>query len=383
VTVVDGFAELFGELPSGVWSGPGRVNLIGEHTDYNDGFVLPIAIDRRASVAVRLRADRLVQCASRQRASTPVVTSLGDLHPGSVTGWPAYVLGVAWALMADGVDLPGFDLLLDSDVPIGAGLSSSAAIETATALALSDLVGALYDRTTLALTCHRAETTFVGAPVGVMDQMVSACATPGMAMLLDCRSLETTDVPFDPTTLGAELLVIVTGAGHQNNDGAYAERRAACETAAAQLGLRALREASYDEVAHLPRARHVVSECARVLAMVDALKATDAVAVGSLIQASHVSLRDDFEVSCPELDVAVESALSAGAHGARLTGAGFGGSAITLVPAGSAPDVARTVQEQFAARGFSRPEIFAVTAGPGADRHDLPACPSRSRKDLP
>jgi galactokinase len=373
VTLERDFTELFGDAPQGIWSGPGRVNLIGEHTDYNDGFVLPFAIDRSAKAAVRLRPAGIVRCASRQRGSVPVVTSLDDLVPGSVTGWPSYVLGVAWALLERGVELSGFDLLLDSDVPIGAGLSSSAAMETATALALTELVGADVDCKTLARICHRAETAFVGAPVGVMDQVVSACAMAGSALLLDCRSLDAEQVPFDPTALDCELLVIDTRASHSNTDGAYAERRASCESTAVALGLRALRDASYEQVADARRARHVVSECQRVLDTVEALKVGDAAAVGALLLASHVSLRDDFEVSCPELDVAVDAAMAAGAHGARLTGAGFGGCAIALVPTAGADDVAQGVRAAFAQRGFDRPDIFTVSAGPGATRLDVPA----------
>ncbi len=362
------FQQLFDAPPTGIWSGPGRVNLIGEHTDYNEGFVLPFALDRTAKVAVRLRRDRLVRCASRQQGGEVVVTSLGDLVPKACGSWPAYLLGVAWALAEQGVTMRGFDLLLDSDVPMGAGLSSSAAVETAIALALNDLLGLGLDRMALAMACHRAETEFVGAPVGVMDQVVSACATAGSALLLDCRSLETTQVPFDPARLGCSLLVIDTGAAHANTDGGYAERRASCEKAAAQLGLPALRDATSDQVADEPRARHVVSECTRVLATVVALKAGDVAAVGALMLASHASLRDDFEVSCDELDAAVSAAMSAGAHGARLTGAGFGGSAIALVPEQQVDAVITAVQDAFAARSFATPEIFTVSAGPGAQR---------------
>jgi galactokinase len=360
-----GFAKLYGEPPAGTWSAPGRVNLIGEHTDYNDGFVLPIAIDRRASVAVRLRTDRIVRCASVQRAGV-VEHDLGDLAPGSVDDWPAYVLGVAWALAQDGVRLPGFDLLLDSDVPVGAGLSSSAAVETATALALTELVGHELDRRELALLCHRGETGFVGAPVGVMDQMVSACAVAGSALLLDCRNLEITHVPFDLAALGCVLLVIDTRAPHRNTDGAYADRRASCEKAAAHLGLPALRDASPDQVADDPRARHVVSECARVLAAAAALSRGAVEELGALMLASHRSLRDDFEVSCTELDLAVDAAMRVGARGARLTGAGFGGAAIALVPTELAATVSTCVRGAFADQRLAEPDIFAVSAGPGA-----------------
>lgn len=370
------FREVFGEEPALVWVAPGRVNLIGEHTDYNEGFVLPLAVNRRASVAVRSRPDRVIRCWSRQRGGEPVSAHLDQLAPGQVRDWTAYPLGVAWALQERGLVIGGFDLVLDSDVPIGAGLSSSAAVEVATASALVDLHDLPMDRLQVALACHHAETSFVGAPVGVMDQVVSACATEGSALLIDCRSLELTAVPFDPAAMGCELLVIDTGAAHANVDGAYAERRAACLSAASDLGLPALRDADAARVAAHPRARHVVAECTRVLAAVEALKASDAERLGALLLASHVSLRDDFEVSCPELNTAVDAAMGAGALGARLTGAGFGGSAIALVPTGATRQVEDAVRESFAAQAFSPPEIFAVTAGPGAHRQPLPVLTS-------
>ena len=362
------FEELFGGSPAGTWAAPGRVNLIGEHTDYNDGFVLPIALDRRARVSVRLRDDSTVRLASVQRDGTVATAHVEHLRTGGDDDWSAYVLGVAWALDERGLRPPGFDLLLDSDVPVGAGLSSSAAVETATALALIDLMDVAMEPLDLALLCHRAETGFVGAPVGVMDQVVSACARPGHALLLDCRSLEVTHVPFDPSALGCELLVVDTGSAHENNDGAYAERRTSCERVAAELGLAALRDAEPEQVADRPRARHVVNECNRVLSAVEALRTHDAAALGELMLASHVSLRDDFEVSSPALDLAVEAAMSAGALGARLTGAGFGGCAIALVVPGGAPAVTDRVEKAFADQGLAPPTTFLAAAGPGATR---------------
>lgn len=362
------FEALYGRPPSGTWAAPGRVNLIGEHTDYNDGFVLPIALDRTARVAVRLRDDDVIRCASVQQGDDVTTTSLGSLVSRGCGSWAAYVAGVAWALAEHGVRVSGFDLLLDSDVPVGAGLSSSAAIETATGLALAELLDAPLTRLELALVCHRAETGFVGAPVGVMDQVASACASAGHALLLDCRSLEVEHVPFRPQDWDCELLVVDTGAPHQNNDGAYAERRASCERAAADLGVKALRDASPDQVADLPRARHVVSECRRVLSAAEALRDGDAARLGQLMLASHVSLRDDFEVSSPQLDLAVTSAMGAGAHGARLTGAGFGGCAVALVPRHRSGKVAMAVADAFADRAFDPPDVFPVAAGPGATR---------------
>jgi len=361
------FAERFGSSPEGVWGGPGRVNLIGEHVDYNDGLVLPFAIERRALVAVRPRTDGVVRAASLQ--TDEVIES--SVRATSLAGWGGYVVGVAWALLHLGLDVPGFDLLLDSDIPIGSGLSSSAGIETATALALSHLAGTELTALELALACHRAETGFVGAPVGVMDQVVSACASTDHALLLDCRTLDQTQVPL--TLPGCTLVVIDSRVRHTNTDGAYAERRASCDQAAATLGVKALRDADVRDVQTLPdplrrRAMHVVAEIARVEEAVSALRDGNTTRLGELLIASHHSLRDDFEVSCPELDLAVEAALDGGALGARLTGAGFGGCVVALVPDRQVSAVAFTVTGAFLAADLPVPEVFPVRAGPGAAR---------------
>jgi galactokinase len=364
--IAEAFAGLFGHEAVGVWSAPGRVNLIGEHLDYNDGLVLPFAIDRSAIVAAAPRSDRLVRIASVQQDDL-VEADLDDLVG---VGWASYVVGVAWALDEHGVDLPGFDLLVDSDIPLGAGLSSSAGLEIATALALTHLAGVELAPLDLALVCHRAETGFVGAPVGVMDQVVSACATEDHALLLDCRSLETTQVPL--AVPGCELLVIDTRVRHDNTDGGYAERRASCERAAKLLGVKALRDVTSLEGSELPatelrRARHVVSEIARVRGAVDALRAGDTVALGAHMQASHRSLRDDFEVSCLELDLCVDAALAAGALGARLTGAGFGGCVIALVPEHLVADVTAAVHRAFGPTQLE-PLVLSVRPSAGAGR---------------
>ena len=347
-----------------MWDGPGRVNLIGEHTDYNQGFVLPFAIERRARVSLRLRDDHVIRCASRQRGDEIETASGHDLQPGTRGGWVSYVLGVTWALGAD----VGFDLLVDSDVPIGAGLSSSAALEAATAIALNDLLELGRTPAQLAMACHAAETEFVGAPVGVMDQLVSLGAVEGHALLIDCRSLQVEPVPLNLSELDCALVVLDTGVAHENTDGAYAERRAACEKAAADLGVPALRDASAEEVADRPWARHVVTENARVLAAVDALQARDPHRLGALMTASHTSLRNDFAVSSQQLDIAVDAAVAGGAHGAKLTGAGFGGSVIALVPADRTSRVTAVVERALAAAGFAAPKSFSVTPGPGAAR---------------
>jgi len=356
------------------------VNLIGEHTDYADGFVLPIAIDLGVRVAAARRRDRRLRCWSRQRGE-PVDLPLDALGPGRAGGWAAYPAGVAWALGQAGVPLGGADLVIDGDVPAGAGLSSSAALECATALALAELFGSRdgqLDPVTLARVARRAEVEAVGMPCGVMDQMISMLGRGGHALFLDTRTLATEQVPLSAGTGPVPtLLVMDTGEAHSLVEGAYAERRAAVERAAAVLGVPALRDATPELVESaaarlgepgLRRARHVVSENARVLEAVALLRAGQLDRVGPLLVASHVSLRDDFEVSSPRLDTTVEAALAAGALGARMTGAGFGGSALALVPAGLDGEVAERVAESFGAAGFEPPVFIPVRASGGARR---------------
>jgi galactokinase len=374
--VAGAFRERAGRDPDGVWAAPGRVNLIGEHTDYNDGFVLPAAIDRLVRVAAGRRRDGRLRLWSLQ-AEPPVDLAVAEVGPGRVDGWAAYPAGVAWALERAGVEVTGADLVVDGDVPAGSGLSSSAALECATAVALADLHGAELDGPTLAALARRAENEVVGVPSGVMDQMVSMLGRAGHALFLDTRSLETEQVPLPLEETGLRLVVLDTRAGHRLVDGAYADRRAACEAAAATLGVPALRDATLEQVEQygaalgdpgLRRARHVVTENARVLAAVELLRAGDLERLGPLLAASHASLRDDYEVSSDELDTAVEAAVEAGAVGARMTGAGFGGSAIALVPAGLVGPVADRVADAFAAAGFAAPEVTAVVPSDGARR---------------
>jgi galactokinase len=371
--VADAFVRLTGQPPQGVWSAPGRVNLIGEHTDYNDGFVLPFAIGLRASVAVRLRDDGVVRLRSLQK-NDEWAGALDDVAPGRVEGWAGYVVGVAWALAQSGMDVTGFDLVVDSDVPVGAGLSSSAAVEAAVAVALDDLLGLGADRVTLALACRRAENDVVGAVTGVMDQMAALHARRRHAMLLDCRSLVVEQVPFDPAGSDLAVVVVDTKVSHGNASGAYADRRRSCESAARALGVRSLRDASLDDVAGLAddelrrRARHVVTENVRVLRIAGHLRAGDIALVGSLLDESHASMRDDFQISCPELEVAVASMREGGASGARLTGAGFGGCALALVPAAEVAAAERAVRDAFARRGYRQPASFVVAAADGACR---------------
>jgi galactokinase len=374
--VAAAFAERTGRDPDGVWAAPGRVNLIGEHTDYNDGFVLPAAIDRQVLGAAGRREDGRLRLWSLQ-AGPPADLALAEVGPGRVEGWAAYPAGVAWALGQAGVELGGADLVVDGDVPAGSGLSSSAALECATATALADLHGAGLDRAALAGLARRAENEVVGVPSGVMDQMVSMLGRAGHALFLDTRSLATEQVPLPLEAAGLCLVVIDTRAGHRLVDGAYADRRAACEAAAAVLGVPALRDATPEQVEAaaealgdpgLRRARHVVTENARVLEAVAWLRAGELDRLGPLLAASHASLRDDYEVSSPELDTAVAAAVDAGAVGARMTGAGFGGSAIALARADLVGRVAERAAEAFAAAGFGPPEVTAVVPSDGARR---------------
>jgi galactokinase len=370
------FSEAYGAAPSGVWAAPGRVNLIGEHTDYNDGLCLPMALPHATYAAVRLRADGTVRVRSRQ-APERWEGPLAEVGPGSPPGWAAYPLGVLWALAERGVEVPGLDVMVDGRVPVGSGLSSSAALECAVAVAVAELVpaAAQLSREELARACVRAENVVAGASTGGMDQAVSLRARAGHAMLLDCSDFEVTHVPWRLASAGWGVLVMDTRAPHALVDGQYAARRRACEQAAAALGVPSLRELSPPTLDRAVerlgdpvlgrRTRHVVTETERVRQAAAALDAADADALGTAMVASHRSLRDDYEVSCPELDLAVETALGRGAVGARMTGGGFGGSAIALVRQDEATEVAQAVAEAFARRGFADPQfLMATPSGP-------------------
>jgi len=374
-----GFRARFGREADGLWSGPGRVNLIGEHTDYNDGFVFPFAIDRRAVVALALRDDRMLRVASSFTAEI-VEISLDDLSPETVTGWSAYPLGVAWALGEHGADLArmtGFDAFIDSDVPIGAGLSSSAAIECATAVALNEMWALGFGKQVLVRVGQLAENRVVGAPTGILDQSASLLGETDSGVFLDCRSFESEVIPLGFDDAGLELLVIDTKVSHAHATGGYAARRASCEAGAALMGVASLRDLG---VADLPRAaelldeetfrrvRHILTENQRVLDTVRVLREQGPAAIGELLDASHTSMRDDFEISVAELDLAVETARTSGALGARMTGGGFGGSAIALTPHALIPAVQQAVAEAFAAAGFTAPDMFVVRAAAGATR---------------
>lgn len=376
--VTEAFTAVYDVAPDGVWAAPGRVNLIGEHTDYNDGFVLPIALPHSARAAVRRRDDGVLRLHSAQADGGVVELALDKLEPGSVDGWAKYPAGVVWALREAGHPVGGADVHLDSDVPTGAGLSSSAALECVVARAYDDLWGLGLGPVALGLLAQRAENAFVGVPCGAMDQLASTCCEADRAMFLDTRTLTARQLPIDLAAAGLRLLVIDTRVKHDLADGAYAERRAGCEKAAALLGLPALRDLALPELdaalATLPddtlRAltRHVVTENARVEAAVEALVGGDPAALGPILTAGHASLRDDFLVSCAETDLVVADAIAAGALGARMTGGGFGGSVIVLVAEQDADRVSAAVTAAFAAAGLSTPRIFPALAAQGARR---------------
>ena len=396
------FREALGGEPDGVWYAPGRVNIIGEHTDYNGGLALPIALPHRAYLALRRREDRAVRLVSSRARQSIEVLDLDAIGPrgadGEVHGWSAYIAGVAWALERDGLGpLSGFDAALVSCVPLGGGLSSSAALESATAVALDEVDGLALagpartpddaGRARLVTACVRAENEVAGAPTGGMDQSASLRCRAGHALRLDCRTGGVEQVPFDLAGAGLALLVIDTRAEHSLVDGQYGARRAACEKAARTLGVDLLAdvppddldarlsrlagsgEADADELVR--RTRHVVTEIDRTRRLVALLDDDRPLAgakleeAGTLMNASHDSLREDYECTCPELDTAVEAALKAGAHGARMTGGGFGGSAIALVDADSADAVARAVVVAYAEADFTAPAFLnAIPSAP-------------------
>ncbi|MFD0252531.1 galactokinase [Streptomyces sp. NPDC127113] len=378
-TVGERFRELYGAEPQGVWAAPGRVNLIGEHTDYNDGFVMPFALPHTAVAAVSRRDDGILRLHSADVPGDPVELRVADLDPGLDKSWTAYPSGVVWALREAGHELTGADVHLASTVPSGAGLSSSAALEVVVALALNDLYVLGLRGWQLARLCQRAENVYVGAPVGIMDQTASACCEAGHALFLDTRDLSQRQIPFDLAAEGMRLLVVDTQVKHSHSEGEYGKRRAGCEKGAALLGVDALRDVPYADLdAALERlgdeeevrrlVRHVVTEDERVERVVSLLESGDTRAIGPVLVEGHVSLRDDFRISCPELDLVVDTALASGALGARMTGGGFGGSAIVLAEATDVDAITKAVEEAFAAAAFTAPRVFEAVPSAGARR---------------
>jgi galactokinase len=360
------FGERFGEAPEVVASAPGRVNLIGEYTDFNGGFVLPCAIDRRIAAAVGHAPGGEGVLFS---ANFGEDRFLGEDPEGT---WADYPRGVAWAMSRRGAEWPAFRAAFAGDVPLGSGLSSSAAIEAATALTLDALFGLGTSKKDLALLCQKAENDFVGVPSGIMDQYASLLSGVGSALLIDCRSLDNEPVPLDLQGENLALLVCDTRVERGLADTGYRDRRETCEDAARTLGVRELRDANEKDLGRLSgdelkRARHVVRENDRVLEAVRALRKGDFAAFGRLMYDSHFSLRDDFEVSTPELDAFVETAREAGAPGARLTGAGFGGCAVALVARTEADALAESTRRGFEDEGFEEPEFYEFRPAAGAE----------------
>jgi galactokinase len=355
------------------WRAPGRVNLIGEHVDYNDGLVLPFALPFATTATVRaIEGDEVVVRSTDVGDTTFAV----DTEPGDVDEWAAYPAGVVWACTSHGLDVPGLEITIESDVPIGAGLSSSAAICCSVAAAIVGEVGAALDPTQIAAIARRAENDYVGAPTGVMDQLASMLGTAGHATLLDCRSLASRQVPLDVASVGLALMLIDTGVHHKLVSSGYSDRRRDCERAAELLGVDALRDATIEQVRSLDdetlvrRARHVVTEIGRVEQVADLLDAGQFADIGDAMTASHASLRDDFEVSCDELNVAVEAALGEGALGARMTGGGFGGSVLVLCRDGQQAEIGDAVDAAYKQHGWNPPTVWDAKPSQGAHRAD-------------
>ncbi|MFJ6668826.1 galactokinase [Streptomyces sp. NPDC091383] len=377
--VAERFAELYGARPQGVWAAPGRVNLIGEHTDYNDGFVMPFALPHHTLAAVSRRDDGLLRLHSADMDGGVAALRLDALAPGTDPAWTAYPAGVVWALREAGHPVTGADIHLASTVPTGAGLSSSAALEVVIALALCDLYGLDLARWQLARLCQRAENVYVGAPTGIMDQTAAACCEPGHALFLDTRDLSQRQIPFDLAAEGLCLLVVDTQVKHAHSGGEYGKRRAGCEKGAALLGVGALRDIAHADLdAALARlgeeeeirrlVRHVVTEDERVERTVALLRAGTPRAIGPVLTEGHASLRDDFRISCPELDLVVDTALAHGALGARMTGGGFGGSAVILTDTAEVPSLTESLEAAFTAARFTTPRVFEAVPSAGARR---------------
>ena len=371
MSIRDSYSDIYGLAPDLISAAPGRVNLIGEHVDYNDGFVLPFAIEARTYCALRIREDSRIRIASKQEGGAPFETDIASLKALTGPIWTRYILGVIWALDVKS----GLEILIDSEVPTGAGLSSSAALECSVAVALNEILDLDISLADLARITQRAENEFVGVPCGIMDQSISLMGKSGHALLLDCRDLTTRQIRVDFANAGLKLLIVDTRAHHALVDGGYAQRRAQCESVASLLGVKALRDLSLSELEvareklpeiNFKRARHVITEISRVNEAVQALEVDDFEKFGSLMTKSHISLRDDYNVSCSELDIAVDTALNEGALGARMVGGGFGGSAIALIRESDAGRVAAAIERNFKDNGFVAPRFFDSLPSEGA-----------------
>jgi galactokinase len=373
MSLATNFTELFSTKPEIICEAPGRVNLIGEHVDYCDGFVMPFAISDRTYAAVSRRQDRYIRISSMQRRNEIFETTLDDLKPGLDGKWERYICGVIWAFGNQITN--GLDILVDGRVALGAGLSSSAALECSVALALNELFKSNYSLPDLARLAQRAENEYVGMPCGIMDQSVSLMAQSGNALLLDCRDLSTEQIPIDLASAGLELLIVDTRAHHALVDGGYAERRASCESAANKLGIKALRDCSIAQLEtsrskltelEYMRAEHVVRDIERVHECVVLLKQSDFYSVGQILTQSHASLRDLFEISCPELNLVVDTALANNSLGGRMIGGGFGGSAIALFKVADIPAAKIAIAKAFNSAGFTEPRFFTSLPSSGA-----------------
>lgn len=358
------------------WAAPGRVTLIGEHVDYNDGLVLAFAVPWTTSASVTQRADRLVTVSSEGSGEAEFPA---DTSPGDVDGWVAYVAGVVWALRERGLEVPGMDLTISSEVPLGAGLSSSAALTCSVGCAINDDLGFRLSREDVAAVARAAENDFVGVATGGLDQLASMLCEPGSVLLIDCRSLETRQIDLPLQQRGLTLLLIDTGVRHELAGSEYGDRRSDCERAAEELGLLVLRDATLEQLERLSsdrlrrRARHVITEMERVVTVADLLAEGRGAQIGPLLTASHESLRDDFVVSCSELDVTVDEALAAGALGARMVGGGFGGCVIALCRDEDEAAVRQAVAAAYDARGWAAPAISTPLPSAGAHRVDRPS----------
>ncbi|MFT4185923.1 MAG: galactokinase [Micrococcaceae bacterium] len=379
VTTANYFEKQFNIKPAGVWAAPGRANLIGEHTDYNEGFVFPFAINRTTHCAIALSDDDTIEVASLfNNGSIKTAKINTNLNKSEIEDWSSYPLGVLWALKEAGYEIPGMRIFLTTDVPIGSGLSSSAAIECSVALAVRDLLNLDISRKLLATYCQKAENEVAGAPTGIMDQSASLLGKKDYALYLDCRSLDTDLVPLNLDKTQVSILVVDTQVKHALADGqGYTQRKNSCDKAAKILGVPSLRDI---DVTELPEAKekldeetykrlhHIVTENERVLKTIKTLEDGTIEDIGKLLNESHVSMRDDFEISCPELDLAVKTAQDNGAIGARMTGGGFGGAALAVVKNSDIDKVSEAIKKAFEKASYKAPNIFTVTAGEGAHK---------------